>query len=190
MSAALDNPKLRRESLEATLRVLDAHPEYVDDMFALTLQHPKTLNRFLQDTAAHLSDDAFARYTARRLADHPDGLRMILIATLDEVSDEQAPLQAVSQAIKERPQVAALAMIQREDTVRLTMRALMQEVEKNAAARRFFLLAVQDNSVPMAGAIAQDSKVMASMLRAFGKVGMHKQELEALIQAVEHPQKE
>jgi hypothetical protein len=181
------NDEMRRESLEATLRVLDQHPEYVDELFALTLEHPKTLDRFLQNTGRALADDALARKTARRLADSPPGLRQILIATLDEVSDEPDALMATSEAMKERPQLAAIAMVQREDTVRRTVRALLGEVQRNADARRWFLLAVQDNSVPMASVIVQDSKVMASLLRAFGKVGMQagKDELAALVEALD-----
>jgi len=186
VDAALASDDLRRESLEATLRVLDQHPGYVDELFALTLQHPKTLDRFLQNPARALSDDALSRRTARRLADHPDGLRQILVATLDEISDEPSPLQAVSEAMGERPQVAAMAMVQREESVRRTMRALMGEVQKNREAARWFLLAVQDNSVLMAAVIVQDPNVLASLLRAFGKVGLRsgKNELEALVKAL------
>lgn len=186
VDAALANDEMRRESLEATLRVLDQHPEYVDELFALTLKHPKTLDRFLQNTARTLSDDALSRLTARRLADHPEGLRQIMIATLDEVSDEPAPLGAISEAIRERPQIAAMVLVQRDESVRRTLKALMGEVGKNRDARRSFLLAVQENSVPMAAVIVQDPNVMASLLRAFGKVGLKagKTELEALVKAV------
>ncbi len=186
VDAALSNDALRPESLEATLRVLDQHPEYVDELFALTLKHPKTLDRFLQNTARKLSDDALSRLTARRLADHPEGLRQILIATLDEVSDEPAPLGAVSEAIRERPQIAAMVLVQHDESVRRTLKALMSEVGKNRDARRSFLLGVQENSVAMAAVIAQDPNVMASLLRAFGKVGLKagKTELEALLEAV------
>lgn len=187
VDAAMANDDLRRESLEATLRVLDQNPEYVDELFALTLQHPKTLDRFLQNTGRELANDALSRRTARHLADNPAGLRQILIATLDEVSDEPPALMAVAEAMKERPQPAAIAMVQREDTVRLTVGALLDEVQRNAEARRWFLLAVQDNSVPMASVIVQDGKVMASLLRAFGKVGMKvgKDELAALVEALD-----
>ncbi|MDQ2644493.1 MAG: hypothetical protein M3020_11795, partial [Myxococcota bacterium] len=186
VDAALSNDALRSESLEATLRVLDQHPEYVDELFALTLKHPKTLDRFLQNTARELSDDALSRLTARRLADHPDGLRRIMVATLDEISDEPAPLAAVSESIRERPQIAAMVLVQREESVRRTLRALMGEVGKNRDARRWFLLGVQDNAVSMASVIAQDPTVLSSLLRAFGKVGLKagKTELEALLKAV------
>jgi hypothetical protein len=110
-----------------------------------------------------------------------------MVATLDAVSDKPDALGAVAQAMSERPQIAAMIMVQREDAIRSTIRALLQEVEKNAPARRAFLIAVQENSVAMANLIAQDSKVLASMLRAFGKVGLShgKTELEALIKAID-----
>jgi hypothetical protein len=183
VEAALDNDKMRSESFEATLRVLDGKPEYVDEFFAAALRHPKTLDRFLQNTAKGLEQDSLARMTARRLVEQPQGLTQIMIATFDEVSGKPAALQAVSTSIKERPQVAALAMIQREDTVHATFRALVVEVSKNAEARRAFLTSVQENSVPMASMILSDSKVTATMLHAFGKagIGKGKQEFEAFL---------
>lgn len=87
----------------------------------------------LQNTAQALSDDALSRLTARRLADHPEGLRQLMIATLDEVSDEPAPLGAVSEAIRERPQIAATVLVQREESVRRTLKALMARSKRTCA---------------------------------------------------------
>jgi hypothetical protein len=186
VDATLSNPKLRHESLEATLRVTDEHPEYVDELFALTLKHPVTLDRFLQNTAAALEREDFSRATARRLAERPGGLRQVMIANFDAISDKPASLDGVSQAMLARPQIAAMATVQRPDTVRAIVHALMMEVLKNRTARVAFLEALQENSGAMAHVIAPNPKVMASLLRAFsaesGTSG--KKEFEALIDAL------
>ncbi|HET9953660.1 MAG TPA: hypothetical protein VFQ61_04115 [Polyangiaceae bacterium] len=187
LDTALDNPQLRHESLEATLRVTDEHPEYVDELFALTLKHPKTLDRFLQNTAAGLEQDELSRQTARRLVERPAGLKQVLIATLDAASDKPASLGAAAEAMQERPQLAAMVVTQREETLRAVMRELMKEVSKNRRARLAFLASVQENSAAMAAILAPNPEVLASLLKAFGKLGLShgKEELEALIKAVQ-----
>lgn len=41
---SMRNPGLRHQSLEATLRVMDLHPEYVDEMYPMVRQrHPRTM---------------------------------------------------------------------------------------------------------------------------------------------------
>jgi hypothetical protein len=187
VDAALENDKMRRESFEATLRVLDDNPEYVDEFFASALRHPKTLDRFLQNTAKGLERDSLARMTGRRLAEQPTGLTRVMVATFDQVSGNPAALEAVSLSIKERPQIAAMAMVQREDTVHATFRALMAEVVKNAEARHAFLTSVQENSTTMATVIVSDAKVTGTMLHAFGKAGVSKgkQEFSAFLKALD-----
>jgi len=186
VDTAMADPKLRRESLEATLRVTDEHPEYVDELFALTLEHPKTLDRFLQNTAVGLKDEDLSRRTAQRLSEQPASLRQTIIVTLDAISDKPASLDAVSQAMNERPQIAAMVVVQREETVRAVMRALMREVLKNDRARKAFLAAVQENSAEMAQVLAPNPDTLASLLRGFAKVGVAsgKAELDALVEAL------
>src|SRR4051794_27683332 len=54
VDAVAKSPDQRRSSFEATLRVLDQHPEYVDELYRQTRQHPPTLNRFLANAARDL----------------------------------------------------------------------------------------------------------------------------------------
>jgi hypothetical protein len=186
IDAAMKNEGMRTETFEATLRTLDENPEYVDQFFRQALKHPRTLERFLQNTAKGLEDDALARMTARRLSEQPGGLKRVMISTFDAVSDKPASLQAVAEAMGERPQIAAMVMVQREDAMRATMKALIREVGKNAYGRRAFLISIQENRYPMAAMIVQDSKVTSSMFEAFGKAGMKqgKKELELLVEAL------
>jgi len=103
IATALSADETRHESFEATLRELDEHPEYVDEMFQLSLKHPAMLDRLLSDTAQELSDDAFARRVAAHLAAHPESLRATLVATLIEINGKPAPSDAAAQAIEARP---------------------------------------------------------------------------------------
>lgn len=186
VAQALRNDELRAESFEATLRVLDEHPEYVDELFRATLRHPRTLNRFIANTASNLHDDELARLTAWHLTRHPESLRQTMIASLDESSDQPAALDAVARAMTARPQVSAMAITQREQALRTTMAALVDEVMKNAPARAAFLAAIQENSPEMAELIANNPEVLKALLKAFAEVGVQDggEELRALIEAL------
>lgn len=188
IATAIDNDKIRAESFEATLRVLDEHPTYVDEFLTIARnRHPATLDRFLRDTARELERDEFARFTADRLVLAPKGTKQILIATLDAASDKPAVLQAMSEAMAARPQLAAIVVVQSDATIRSTLHALMKEVAKNPEARRSFLTAIGENADVMAQILAPNAAVLAALMKAFAHVGVDNadKELAALVKALE-----
>jgi len=186
VATALDDREMRHESLEATLRVLDEHPEYVDEMFQLSLRHPAMLDRLLHNTALQLKDPAFARRVARHLADRPESLRQTLVATLDEVEQRPEAAQAAARAIEERPDQTVQVMVQRDSTVRATVRALVQRVQRDESARRSFLLALDENRKGTAAVLVTDSEVLGNLFKAIGSVGVKrgKNELQAFLDAL------
>lgn len=187
IATALDDAGRRQESFEATLRVLDENPEYVDELFQASLKHPATLDRLLRNTARELERDEFARFTAKRLVAEPKGLQQILIATLDDASDDPAALRAASNAMAARPQLAAIVVVQTDESLRSTLRALIKEVRKNPDARRSFLVALSENSDDMAAIIVPNGKVLGTLVKAFAKVGVAnaEKELSALAKVLE-----
>jgi hypothetical protein len=187
IATALNNDKLRPQALEATLRVLDEHPTYVDEFLTAARKHPATLDRLLRDTAHELERDEFARFTAQRLVLDPAGVKQTLITMLDAGSDKPAVLHAMSEAMAARPQLSAIVVVQSDATVRSTLHALMLEVAKNPEARRSFLTAISENADVMAQILAPNPAVMAVLLKAFAHVGVKNadKELAALVKALE-----
>jgi hypothetical protein len=187
ISSALDDDGVRRDAFEATLRVLDENPTYVDELFAATLRHPKTLDRFLRATARELQRDEFARVVAVRLTAEPAGLKQVFIANLDEASDDPTALRAMSDAMAERPQLSAIVVVQSDASLRGTLREVLQEVLKNAEARRSFLAGVAENSDAMARVIAPNPEVLGALIKAFARVGVTKagKEVQAAAKALE-----
>jgi hypothetical protein len=176
IATALDRSQVRHETFEATLRVLDEHPEYVSEFLTTAQAHPRALDRFMSDTARELRRDEFARFVAKRLTKDPEGLEMTLVACMDEASDDPAALEAMSRAMAARPQLAAIVVVQSDASLRSNLRALLAEVLKNPQARRSFLVAVGENSDAMARIIAPDGEVMAKLMKAFARVGVAKAE--------------
>ena len=173
VATAMDNAETRHESLEATMRVLDEHPEYVDELFYMSQGHPM-FDRLLEDTAKNLANEALARRAAEHMANHPDGLRMILIATLDEVKDRPKPLEAGASAMEARPDEAVRMLVQRDIAVRRMMRALIAEVNRNPKAEQAFLTALRENSDGMAQVLTRNPDDMGVLLKAVGKSGVRR----------------
>jgi hypothetical protein len=144
----MSDDESRRESFETTLRILDEHPEYVDELYTATLRHPRTLDRFVQNMAKGLS-------------------------AKDASSEELA-------------RVAVKRLVEQPESLKTTMRVLVQEAQKDERTRRALLAAVQENGEPLARLIVNNPKVLSSLLSAFAKAGVHKgqDKLEALINAL------
>ena len=82
---ALDTmPKSERhDTFEATARVLDDRPELVDELYAISKNHPKMLDRFVADASNDLSDKEFAKLATAHLAEHPDAVEMLMKVSVD-----------------------------------------------------------------------------------------------------------
>jgi hypothetical protein len=187
VAATLENTETRHESFEATLRVLDAHPEYVDELFMHALEHPATLDRLLHDTAQHLHEGTLATRTAAQLAETPAGLKATLIAALERIQERPAAMQAAAEAIEERPELTVAALVTRDIAVRRTVHALVQEAQHNPQARRAFLAAMDENRVGTAAVLTSDPAVMADLFKAIAKSGVRrgKNEFETFLSALD-----
>jgi len=174
LQTAWGNDQVRHDSFEATLRILDDHPEYVHEFLGQAMAHPKALDHFLEDTAAREEEDALARKTAVHLAAHPKALRLILVATLDRISNRPDGENAAAQALADRPELAAIVISQREDALRPTLHELVLEVQKNERARAWFLRGMAENSDALAALLASDPPVLKAFVKSFGHAELEK----------------
>jgi hypothetical protein len=124
VETAVDDPDRRRETFEATLRMLDRHPEYVDEFFQQALAHPATLDRFVKDTVARLDERELATKVAAELAARPASLHRILVETLDAAAPRPDAQAAIGRAIADRPVQAARAISSRPEAVAKVTSAL------------------------------------------------------------------
>ena len=95
---AFDNDSRRQQLMEATLRVLDKHPEYVDEFYGAARKHPATLDRFLENTARDLREPALAKRVAAHLVAHIAGLHQIMIETLAAAQGNKKAMTAILEA--------------------------------------------------------------------------------------------
>lgn len=163
MEPALRDAERRHETFEATLRILDEHPKYVDEFYVLAQKHPKTMERFVVDTTKNLKDPRLAHMTGQHLAENPPSLRQVMIATLDASSGKPEAEQAVADAIIERPDQAATAIASRPEAVRVSTRALLVQVGKNGGARSAFLAAMTENREMLAQLLVNNPKTAKAL---------------------------
>jgi hypothetical protein len=145
----------RRETFEATLRVLDEHPEYVDEFFALAQEHPATLDRFIGNAAGHLDQKPLAKLTAGHLVENPKGLQEILEQTLDAAKTPQSQA-AISRAIGARPKEAARAILMLSSSVQAITEQTLLSARDNPAGLQGLLVALQRQSGPLVEILAAD----------------------------------
>jgi hypothetical protein len=169
---AISSDKERAEAFEATARVLDEHPEYVDQFYEVALRHPALLNRFLADTTRDLRDPWLARATARLLTLHPESLQTTLRETLDASRDKPPARAAVGRAVVERHKELAEIVTDDRAAVFQSMVAVVAAVGAKPGARAGFLDAMRASARPIAALLKSDPEtikvLMGAMLRAEG----------------------
>ena len=99
LRSTLADPSDRKEIMEITLKILDEHPEYVDDLLALARGHEPMFDRLMQQSAVTLEEDpTFAPQIASKLARHPKALEVVTRATLVEGRGDAAVRSAIAAA--------------------------------------------------------------------------------------------
>ncbi len=163
MGLALNEEPTRGEFFEATLRELDAHPEYVDQFFQVALNHRPTLERFIANTVAHLHEKELAALTASYLAKDPDALYTILVQTLDHV-DQRASQKAIASAIEDRAELSAQAIATRPSAIRTVTLSMVDVVANNPEGRDAFRAAMKQRKQQLAQIIATDPETLSGMV--------------------------
>jgi hypothetical protein len=116
-----DDAGRRREAFEATLRVLDEKPAYVDEFFELARKHPATLGRFLRNNARALDERWLAEIAAEELVRAPAGLRQVMVSTVDAAQDHPEARAALLGSMRDRaPALAGLLLSDPETLQELT----------------------------------------------------------------------
>lgn len=164
MELGLNEQPTRGEFFEATLQVLDANPEYVDEFFQYAKKHRPTLERFISNTVAHLHEEELAALTASYLAKDPDALYTILVQTLDHVGDQRASQQAIARAIEDRARISTRAIATRPSAIQTVTESMVSEVLVNPSAADAFRAAMKKRKDDLARTIAEDQETLAGMV--------------------------
>lgn len=167
VATALDGDAARAEYLEAALRVLDEHPEYVDELFRLARErHPASLDQFVASAVADLHDRSLADLAAGHLARNPASVEEILIRTLEAAEGRPAARAAVGRAIAARREIAAAIITDDARRAEALLLATVDLLASKQAARQALLGVIRARARELTGLIARDPAAFRAMLRA------------------------
>jgi hypothetical protein len=166
LRTALHGDDSRREWLEATLRVLDDHPEYIDELYVAARGHERVLGRFTENMARDLHDEKLARMMARYFTRHPSSLRQVMIAALDEAREDRAAREAIAQGIQERGDVVLKITLEHPEMASQSLRDLLDGAESNEPLARTIAEALSEKADLAANLITDHPDLVYGMLRA------------------------
>ncbi len=177
----VDQQPARREAFEATLRVLDVHPEYVDEFFAQLLEHPPALNRFLAINASGLDDPQYAALMARHLVRHPEPLTETMVQVLIAAKDKPESQQAMALAMEREPALTSRTLTSRPAAVTVTTRALLDVLLERPDARAAFLAVLQERKAQAAELLLSDPETLTAVMGEMTRRGADDETVAALL---------
>jgi len=86
----------RRESFEATARLLDENPGLGDEAYAVMKKHPKAMAHLIDIAAKDLENPEIAKFTASVIVKQPGGLQAGLEAIVDASMNEPPARAAIN----------------------------------------------------------------------------------------------
>jgi hypothetical protein len=185
MRAALERDEARKEWFEATLRILDKRPEYVDEFYVLAREHPATLDRFIDNTSRGLKDEELARMTARHLVKHPASLRQILVQTLRQSEKWEGARAAIAKAIVEERAHAARVARENPEMIRANMVDTLEAAPASKPVQRAIIEAMGEKVDAATGVITEEPDlVYATMLATVSHVLKKPEARKAFIRAM------
>ncbi len=171
LEEVVDEEPARKKTFEATLRMLDEHPEYVDEFFALLLEHPPAMNRFLAINASGLDDPQYASLMARHLVRHPKPLTENMVQVLVAAKDKPEAQRAMALAMEQQPELAARTMTSRPETVSAVTRTLLDSLEERPEARQAFLAVLRERKAQVSEILLSDPETLTALMGEMARRG-------------------
>lgn len=171
LDEVVDQQPARREAFEATLRVLDEHPEYVDEFFAQLLEHPPAMNRFLAVNASGLDDARYAALMARHLVRHPEPLTEVMVQVLLAAKDKPESQRAMALSMEKEPELTATTVTSRPESVSAVTRTLLDALQARPEARQAFLAALRERRAQVAEILLSNPDVLTALMGELARRG-------------------
>lgn len=169
-SAADASTKQRHDAFEATARMLDERPEYVDEFYAIARQHTPTFNRFLIDTLRDSDDLGLAWKQADILTSHPAALEAVFTKTLEEAKNKPHARLVIARVVEKKAALVAEIQGDRQATVLATMKATIDVVNRRPALQVPFHEAMQEKAATVADIMAKDPKTLGVLTKQLLRV--------------------
>jgi hypothetical protein len=156
-------PDERRESFEATARMLDEEPRLVDELYAVVREHRPTMHRFLWNASRDLKEAWLADMTAELLAQHPESVEQVLISATDAIAKEPRARMAMDRAIAKRGEKTVDILTDDANTLARVLSASMAVIERKPRARDNVLSAARKERQRIIAFVKSDPELSKEM---------------------------
>lgn len=169
-TASAMGPEERASTFEATARVLDENPEYIDEFYRVVRKHPKTMSRFFARATPDLKSEPVAETQAKLIVEKPASLEAVLKATIDAMV-EKPKARAVLAKVMAAKATTVADMVTDDPTAMIaTMNATVAAVEGKPAAQPPFFTAMKASAPRVAAILAKDPSTLAVLTQELLKV--------------------
>jgi hypothetical protein len=155
----------RRSTFEDISKVLDQHPDWIDDFYVIARKHPPLLRRFLANAARDLKDPELAGMTAELLSNEPASTEQMLKSTVDASVSKPEARKAIDRAVASRAEVMADIMSDDLATMDAVMGGSIAVAARKPKAKQALVHAMNHHAARVVEFAADDPKLMGAMAR-------------------------
>jgi hypothetical protein len=156
----------RRESFEATARMLDEDPRIVDELYSVMRQHRPAMHQFLANATRDLREPWLANMTAELLVQNPASVEETLLAATDEISKSPKARAAMDRAIAKRAGKVVDILTDDPGTLGQVLSASLTVVEKKPRARETIVEAASKERGRIIEFVRRDPELAKEMTEA------------------------
>jgi len=128
------------------MQLVDAHPEYLTDVYAAAKAHPRTLDAMLTLATADMKDPAMAKMVAAQVAIHPEVVGRLVLDAVDVAKKSPRARAAIDKALGERADAAAELLADDSPAMAALIKAVLKVIETRPQAREAVMRAMRDGS--------------------------------------------
>jgi hypothetical protein len=166
IGSQLAGPTSRSADLEASLQILDEHPEYLADVYAAARRHPRTLQAIVDMATADLGDPDLAKMVSARLALHPEVIDTVAREAIDATSKTPAARAAIDKAVGQRAATAVGMLADEPAVLAAVTKEAIAVLEKRPAARQAVMGALRDLAPELVAMVMKDPASMKAFVAA------------------------
>lgn len=156
----------RRGAFEDMAVVLDKHPDWVDEFYAVARSHAPLMRRFLTDATRDLKDPKLAATTGELLAAEPASLERVLVATVDAARPTREARLAIDRAVTARAEAMSDILTDSPATIDAVIGSLLNVTANKEAAREELRKAVDHHASRIVELVANDPALLSAMTRS------------------------
>jgi hypothetical protein len=149
----------RRETFEATARLLDENPALTKEAYDVMKKHPQTMTRLMELAMTDLENPEDAKNMAEMMSKHPAALEQTLRAMADAASHSPEARQAINRGIAAKAPVMVDIITDDQQALAKSLSAGMTVIEKKPKAKANVQSAVRANRAQIIAFVKNDKEL-------------------------------